>query len=1015
MQTLIVEVILFISVVLQVIAAFLALRLIRITKGRAAWILITVALILMAARRTIHVLPVFSVEITPEIELFNEWIAFFISVALVSGIGLIAPIFYSLRQSEKALRESEERYRTLVENVNVGVYRSTGDIEGRFLQINPAMAKIFSYGSSEEFMKVPIVNLYVDPDGREQFVRKIKEHGYVRNEELDLRKKDGTPITVSVTAAAQYDDAGEIKWIDGVTEDITERKLAEAALRESEEKYRSLATTADLMYMIDRDFRYTFMNDKYLSRFGLPLDRILGKYYGEFHSEETAKEFIRTAERVFESGAPLQHEYRSERDGQYFLRTFSPVKSSDGKTTTAVTVVSKNITDRKQIEEKLKESEQRLYNIIQGSPIPAFVIGKDHRVLSWNRALEELSGIKAEKVIGTTRHWMAFYREQRPCMADVLVDQTLDLLAQWYSGKYIKSSLMEEAYEATDFFPELGDSGKWLRFTAAVVRGARDDLVAAIETLEDVTERRQAEEALKDSEQRLHSIIQGSPIPAFVIGKDHKVIYWNKALEQLSGVKAEEVVGTKRQWRAFYSENRPCMADLLVDDAMDLIPRWYFDKYIKSQFLEKAYEATDFFPELGDNGKWLRFTASVVRDFKGNLVGAMETLEDVTDRRRAEDELIRVKKLESLGIFASGIAHDFNNLLSVMLRNIFAAKLSLAEEEELPQEGLEIAEKVGLQAKELAHRLITFAKGGEPMRKVGSLSQLLRNTVDLSLAGSNVRCMFSLPDELWLVEMDDVQIRQVIHNLVTNAREAMPRGGVVTISAENMEVTAHSNLPLKEGRYVKWSVKDRGIGIPKEDLQKIFDPYFTTKPTGTARGMGLGLAICYAIINKHDGFITVESEPGVGSVFFVYMPASPQDGSVLKVEEEVADAGKGKILVMHHDETVLHATDIVLNFLGYKAECTKNGDEAVDLYKKAIEANQPFSAVILGLELSDERRTEEAIKELLKIDPQVKAILSSGYTDDPVALEYEKFGFKEAVAVPYDMEKMKEVLGRILI
>jgi len=1010
----IIEVILIISVVLQIVAAFLALRLIRITDGRAAWILMAMGLVLMAVGRVIDVLPFMSIEVTHEIIIINEWISFLISILIVVGVSLIAPLFYAIRRSENALRESEERYRTLVENVNVGVYRSTGDLEGRYLQVNPAMAKIFAYESLDEFMGVPIAQHYIDTQGRKYFVEKIKESGYVRNEELALHKRDGTPITVSVTAAAQYDNTGEIKWIDGVTEDITERKLAESALRESEEKYRSLATTADLMYMIDRNFRYTLMNEKYLSRFGLPLEKVLGRAYGDFHSEETAKEFVKTAEHVFGSGAPVQHEYKSERDGQYFLRTFSPVKSTDGKATIAVTVVSKNMTDRKQIEEKLKESEQRLYSIIQGSPIPTFVIGKDHKVMYWNKALEELTRIKATGVVGTTQHWRAFYREERPCMADLLVEQTVEAVPQWYADKYITSSLIEEAYEATDFFPGLGDNGKWLRFTAATIRNSQGELVGAIETLEDVTERKLAEEALRDSELRLQSVLQSSPIPAFVIGKDHKVMYWNKALEELSGIKAEEVIGTTHYWRAFYSKERPVMADLIVDQALDAIPQWYFEKYTKSRLLDEAYEATDFFPELGDTGKWLRFTASLIRDFKGNLVGAIETLEDITDRKRAEEELIRVHKLESLGIFAGGIAHDFNNLLSVMLRNIFAAKLSLAEEEELPQEGLEIAEKAGLQAKELAHRLITFAKGGEPVRKIGSISHLLVNSVDLSLSGSNVRCMFSLPDDLWPVVMDDVQIRQVIHNLVINARESVPGGGVITISAENMNVTANSNLSLKEGRYVKWSVKDRGVGIPKEDLQRIFDPYFTTKPTGTARGMGLGLAICYAIINKHEGFIAVESEPGVGSTFFVYLPASPQEDSVMKCESGPADTGGGKILVMHDDETVIYATGIVLNFLGYSTECVKNGDEAIDLYKKAFEMNQPFAAVILGLDISGGKGAKETIKALLQMDPHVKAILSSENKDDPAVMEFEKFGFKDTVAVLYDVEKIKEILNCIL-
>lgn len=867
----IIEVILIISVVMQVVAAVIALRLIRITEVRAAWILIAAGLVLMAVGRVIDVLPFMAIKVTHDIVIISEWISFAISILMVIGVSLIAPFFYTIRQSEKDLRESEERYRTLVQNVNVGVYRSTGDLEGRYLQVNPAMAKIFAYESLEEFMKVPIAKHYIDPQGRKYFLQKIKESGYVRNEELELRKKDGASITVSVTAAAQFDNSSEIKWIDGVTEDITDRKLAEKALRESEEKYRSLATTADLMYMIDRDFKYSLMNEKYLSRFDLPLEKILGRSYNEFHSEEAAKEFVKTAEQVFESGTPIQHEYKSERDGQYFLRTFSPVKSPDGKATIAVTVVSKNITDRKQIEEKLKESEQRLY-----------------------------------------------------------------------------------------------------------------------------------------------SIIQGSPIPAFVIGKDHKVMYWNKALEELSDIKVEEVIGTTHYWRAFYSQERPVMADLIVDQALDEIPQWYFEKYTKSRLLDEAYEATDFFPELGDTGKWLRFTASVIRDFKGNLVGAIETLEDVTERRRAEEELIRVQKLESLGMFASGIAHDFNNLLSVMLRNIFAAKLSLADAEELPQDGLEIAEKVGLQAKELAHRLITFAKGGEPMRKVGSVVQLLMNSVDLSLSGSNVRSSFLMPDDIWSVEMDDVQIRQVIRNLVTNAREAMPQGGVVTVIAENVNVTSNSNLPLKEGRYVKWSVKDHGIGISKDNLKKIFDPYFTTKPTGSARGMGLGLAICHAIINKHDGFITVESEMGVGSAFIVYLPASPQQVSVMRSGMGPDYPGRGKILVMSDDETIRHATSIVLNFLGYSAECVKNGDETIDLYRKSLEMNQPFSAVIMDLYVPGGRGAKETIKELHQIDPNVQAILSTGYLDDPVILEFEKYGFKDTVSVPYDVERIKEVLNRVL-
>jgi signal transduction histidine kinase/ActR/RegA family two-component response regulator len=417
---------------------------------------------------------------------------------------------------------------------------------------------------------------------------------------------------------------------------------------------------------------------------------------------------------------------------------------------------------------------------------------------------------------------------------------------------------------------------------------------------------------------------------------------------------------------------------------------------------------------MGESGTWLRFTAAVIRDTHGNLVGAIETLEDVTERRRAEEELLRVKKIESLGIFASGIAHDFNNLVSVMLRNIFAAKLSLADEQqEVVGEGLEIAEKVGHQAKELAHRLITFAKGGEPVRRIASISKLLMNSVDLPLSGSKVICEFSLPDNLWPVEMDDVQIRQVIHNLLINAREALHDAGIITIHAENVNIAAGNGLPLKEGNYVKWSIRDHGIGISKENLPKIFDPYFTTKPTGSARGMGLGLALCYSIIKKHDGVITVESEPAMGSTFIVYLPASPQvDSSRKGVTEEIITR-KGRILVMDHDDAVRNATGIVLNYLGYDVEYAKNGSEAVDLYKIAIEKGDAFYAVVLDLNMPDGMGGKETLQELFAIDPHVRAVVSCGYADDSLISKFEEGGVCGKVDVPYDIEKMKAILDNL--
>jgi diguanylate cyclase (GGDEF)-like protein len=295
--------------------------------------------------------------------------------------------------------------------------------------------------------------------------------------------------------------------------------------------------------------------------------------------------------------------------------------------------------ERRTSEKDRREDEQKIRIILRGSPIPAFVIGTDHRIIFWNKALEELSGIKANDVMGTDRYWMAFYKEERPCMADLVVDNRLDELHDWYRDNYTKSKLLENAYEATDFFPDLGTNGKWLRFTAAALKDPEGNLVGVIETLEDETERKLAQDALLESEQKLKSTLEGSSIPSFVIGEDHKIIYWNRALEELSGIRARDVTGTTKQWTAFYKKEQPCMADILVDNCLEDLPKWYGDNFSKSKLIEAAYEATDFFPDLGANGKWLRFTATILKDSKGTLVGAIETLEDVTDRKLAEEAL----------------------------------------------------------------------------------------------------------------------------------------------------------------------------------------------------------------------------------------------------------------------------------------------------------------------------------------------------------------------------------------
>jgi signal transduction histidine kinase len=373
-------------------------------------------------------------------------------------------------------------------------------------------------------------------------------------------------------------------------------------------------------------------------------------------------------------------------------------------------------------------------------------------------------------------------------------------------------------------------------------------------------------------EQKLISIIHGSPIATFVISKDHKVIYWNRALQALSNIKPSEVLGTDQQWRAFYKNQRPCLADLILYGKTGQIAELYSEKWSKSKLLEDAYEVTQFFPEMGEKGKWFRITSAGLRDASGNLFGAMETLEDITEQKVAQDELLQRTKLESLGIFADGVAKDFDSLLSAILRNVFMAKISATDEDKMLEDGLAVAERAGLQAKELAHRLTTFAKGVNPVRKLENMAPLLREVAENTFKGSIVTCNISLAENLWPCEVDAAQIRQVIENVLINAKEAMPDGGIVELIAENT-ITGTNIKSLGRGNYVRIIIRDHGKGIPSENLPRIFDPYFTTKQKKERGGIGLGLAISDSIIKYHNGLITVESIVNYGTTFSIYLAA----------------------------------------------------------------------------------------------------------------------------------------------
>jgi PAS domain S-box-containing protein len=385
-------------------------------------------------------------------------------------------------------------------------------------------------------------------------------------------------------------------------------------------------------------------------------------------------------------------------------------------------------------------------------------------------------------------------------------------------------------------------------------------------------------------------------------------------------------------------------------------------------------------------------------------------ISDVSKRKRMEEELQKVQKLESVGVLAGGIAHDFNNLLTGIMGNISLARMYT--DPAMISERLAEAEKASVRAKRLTQQLLTFSRGGEPVKKMVSIAVLLEDAVSLALSGSNVRHSSSIPDDLWLVEADPGQVSQVISNILINAAQAMPVGGVIEVEAENVTIEGQAILPLRNGEYVKLHIQDHGGGIREEHLQKIFDPYFTTKQ----RGSGLGLTVCHSVVRKHDGHISVESQLGIGTIFQIYLPASPS--AVLQREAETVDklpTYVGNILVMDDEHVVREFAAKILGNIGYTASIASDGGEAVELYRKARESGNLFDAVILDLTVPGGMGGKEAIQKLMEIDPEVKAIVSSGYSNDPVMSNSREYGFSGVIAKPYNVRELSAILSRALM
>jgi len=581
---------------------------------------------------------------------------------------------------------------------------------------------------------------------------------------------------------------------------------------------------------------------------------------------------------------------------------------------------------RKRIEKALIETDQRLYSIIEGSPIPAFMIGKDHKIIYWNKALEELSKIKAKDVIGTRQQWRAFYKTKRPCMADLLVKSKIEDVPKWYQGKYIKSNLLDEAYEATDFFPELGEKGKWLRFTAAIIRNAAGELVGAVETLEDITGRKKAEaellhaheglensvrlrtaelakaneallaelmerhrtqQALKQTTDHLSLILESLPIVSYTrrADGDFGITFVSNTIEELTGYPASRFIEEEGFWKDH----------IHPDDRLRVIAE------IQTERKKGTHRFGYRFRIMDDSYRWFSDYWRIIRlaaDSSTYIVGAWQ---DVTEDKRIRQEgelrlqqMIQTHKLTALGEVVAGVAHEINNPISFIGYNVpVLEEIWNTVEELITTKGLSHPDwkRKGLSPQDVCQNMReiieAFKIGGNRINRViTSLKEFSRSdettqkkSVAISdvisgaliIVGAQVRMTVSKIDQDIAKNIPPInghfqKLEQVIANLMINAHQAIVAG-----KKGRIVIRCHYIERLKA---VVVEVEDDGKGMEREIMDHIFDPFFTTRRDRD--GTGLGLSISYGLIKEHHGIISVLSRPGLGSRFSVYLPVDGQ-------------------------------------------------------------------------------------------------------------------------------------------
>ena len=655
-----------------------------------------------------------------------------------------------------------------------------------------------------------------------------------------------------------------------------------------------------------------------------------------------------------------------------------------------------DITSRREEEKKRQDNERKYRTLFNSSRDAIMMLAPpDWSFTAGNQATIELFRCKNESDFTSRRPW-ELSPEYQPDGQLSAIKAKMMIESAVKTG----SNLFEWTHNKTD--------GENFRASVLLSRIELKGHTMLQATVRDITSRKKVEEELRnhrfhleelvrnrtaeltESEEKYRTLVEQSYDGIYIYaGGSFRLV--NNRMCDLTGYTKEELYGLKF-WELAHPEDQKRIREYeLLRESGTGVPSVFQVKIVKKDGTERHIE----------------FSAEGI-----TLQGEYAVLgvgRDITAIKLLDEEQSKMDKLESLGILAGGIAHDFNNYLAAIIGNISLARLMVEPGTDI-YEILTSSEHAASQASTLTRQLLTFSKGGEPVKDLISITTLLMESCNFILSGSNVSAEYKFPDDLQLIKADPGQISQSINNIIINANQSMPEGGQIFISAENIEISDNSDIPLKKGSYIKINIKDEGMGIPEEQFSIIFDPFFSTKQMGS----GLGLSTAYSVINKHHGHILVESEINSGSTFIIYLPSVTDKIDNEQMEIDFRAATGERILLMDDKEIVRDTVSAILKRLGYEFECAVDGSETIEKYINGMETGNPFSAVILDLTIPAGMGGLETVRELLSIDPDVRAIVSSGYSTDPVMSDYETYGFRGVMLKPYSIARIASVLREVI-